>query len=290
MEHNSVMRPVNRLAATRGVAVEKLAADGEGWLDPSILEGSLRQAPARLLAVTHASNVTGTIQEVRDLADICHRHGTLLLVDAAQSAGSLPIDCAATGIDLLAFTGHKALFGPTGIGGLVVGEGIDLEPLIVGGTGSRSEREEHPDFLPDRLEGGTPNTVGIVGLGAGVAFINGIGLKGIRDHEVALTGRLLDGLGALPGVTLQGPREPERRVPVVSATIAGLTPSDIGYLLDTAYDIKVRVGLHCAPSAHRTIGTFPDGTVRFSLGWFTTADEIDATVAAVAAIAARAAR
>jgi selenocysteine lyase/cysteine desulfurase len=214
--------------------------------------------------------------------------GPLLVVDAAQSGGAVPIDMQADGIDLLAFTGHKSLYGPTGTGGLIIGDRVPLEefrPLIRGGTGSRSEREEQPDFLPDMCESGTPNAVGLAGLEAGVRWVLERGVEAIRAHEVELTRRLLDGLREIPGVTVYGPDDARLRTAVVSFNIAGMEPSEVGMRLDEEYGIMCRVGLHCAPAAHRTIGTFPAGTVRFALGAFTTREEVDAALWAVARLA-----
>jgi selenocysteine lyase/cysteine desulfurase len=212
---------------------------------------------------------------VTDIGRICRERGILYLVDAAQTAGALPIDVAEMNIDLLAFTGHKALLGPMGTGGLVIREGVDVRPLTRGGTGSNSEFEEQPGFLPDCLESGTLNAVGLAGLGAGVDFIMSTGLEKIRRDELNLTARLLEGLKKIPGLTIYGPSDLEDRTAVVSFTIEGLAPSEIGYILDEAFNIMVRVGLHCAPSSHRTIGTFPGGTVRMVPGYFNTADDID---------------
>ncbi len=209
-------------------------------------------------------------------------------MDAAQSGGAVPIDMEADGIDLLAFTGHKSLYGPTGTGGLIIGERVPLEefrPLIRGGTGSRSEREEQPDFLPDMCESGTPNGVGLAGLEAGVRWVLERGVEAIRAHEVELAQRLSDGLREIPGVIVYGPADAQLRTAVVSFNIAGMEPSEVGMRLDEEYGIMCRAGLHCAPAAHRTIGTFPSGTVRFALGAFNTREEVDAALRAVARLA-----
>jgi len=208
----------------------------------------------------------------------------LLLVDAAQTAGAIPIDIQAMGIDLLAFTGHKALCGPTGVGGLVINSSVDvsiLEPVLRGGTGSQSESEEQPEYLPDKYECGTPNAVGIAGLGAGIRWVEGRGIEQIHSHEMSLVKAILSGLTAVPGVNIYGPRDADRSVAVVSFTVSGQYVSDIGSKLDEEFGILCRVGLHCAPAAHRTIGTFPDGTVRFAPGFSTTLDDVDAAVLAV---------
>jgi len=222
---------------------------------------------------------------VAEVARIAHAAGAKLLVDAAQSAGAVPIDVPGMGIDLLAFTGHKGLLGPTGTGGLVVGEGVELDPLVRGGTGSRSEWEEQPDFLPDRFESGTVNGVGLAGLGAGVREVLSRGLDSIRAHERRLAGILLEGLSSIPKVKVYGPCDPDRRLALVSFTVEGRRVSDVGLRLDEESGILCRVGLHCAPMAHRTLGTFPEGTVRLAPGPFTTEEEVRAAVAAVARIA-----
>jgi cysteine desulfurase family protein len=286
LEHNSVMRPLRHLERVGTIAVEVVPSGTTGRVDLTRLETALRR-PARLVSVVHASNVTGAIQPLRAIAALAHAAGALLLVDAAQSAGALPIDVAGDGIDLLAFTGHKALFGPQGTGGLWAREGVEPEPLFRGGTGSNSELEEQPVFWPDRLESGTPNGAGLAGLLAGLRFIERTGLAAIRAREEALTQRLLDGLEAVAGITTYGPRPAADRAPVVSVTFEGLVPSEAGFLLEETFGVLTRVGLHCAPAAHRTIGTYPRGTVRLTPGWFTTEAEIDAAIEGCRYLAAK---
>jgi cysteine desulfurase/selenocysteine lyase len=287
MEHNSVMRPLRALER-EGVPVTVVPCSPEGFLDPQAVLSALRPE-TRLVVLNHASNVTGTLLPVAEVGRALHRMGgPLLVVDAAQSGGAVPIDMQANGIDLLAFTGHKSLYGPMGTGGLIIGERVPLEefrPLIRGGTGSRSEREEQPDFLPDMCESGTPNAVGLAGLEAGVRWVLERTVEVLRAHEVELTQRLSDGLREIPGVTVYGPDDARLRTAVVSFNIAGMEPSEVGMRLDEEYGIMCRVGLHCAPAAHRTIGTFPAGTVRFALGAFTTREEVDAALRAVARLA-----
>lgn len=287
MEHNSVMRPLNA-ARARGADFSVAPCSKTGELDPRDV-ASLVRPDTRLIVMTHASNVTGTIMPLAEVAVIARERGIPLCVDAAQTAGVIPIDAGAMDIGLLAFTGHKSLFGPQGTGGLVLGEGYErmIEPLMYGGTGSRSEFEVQPDFLPDKFESGTPNTIGIAGLGAGIAFIGQTGMDAIRAHEKDLTARLLDGLGSIEGVKIYGPCDPERQTAVVSLTLQGLSTSELALALDEDYGIMARSGLHCAPSAHRTIGTFPEGTVRLSPGYFTTREDIEHTVEAIAALAMR---
>lgn len=287
MEHNSVMRPLRALER-EGVEVTVVRCSPEGFLDPADMESALRPDTA-LIVLNHASNVAGTLLPVREVGAIARRHGLLFLVDTAQTAGAVPVDLQADKIDLLAFTGHKSLCGPMGTGGLVIGERVDvarLEPLTRGGTGSRSEHEEQPDFLPDRYESGTPNAVGLAGLAAGVRWVLDQGVEAIRRHEMALTQRLLDGLQRIPGVTVYGPLDARRQTAAVSFNIAGLQPSEVGLRLDEEYGIMCRVGLHCAPAAHRTLGTFPTGSVRFGLGYFNTAEEVETALQAVREMAA----
>jgi len=282
MEHNSMMRPLRALER-EGVEVTVVRCSPEGFLDPADVEKALRPNTV-MIALNHASNVVGALLPVAEVARIARQHGLLLLVDAAQTAGAYPIDVQANGIDLLGFTGHKSLYGPMGTGGLIIGERVDLarlEPLKRGGTGSRSELEEQPDFLPDMCESGTPNAVGLAGLAAGVRWVLERGVETIRAHEVALTQRLIDGLREIPGVTVYGGLDATHQTAAVSFNIAGLEPSEVGLRLDEEYGIMCRVGLHCAPAAHRTIGTFPVGTVRFGLGAFSTVEEIDAALEAV---------
>jgi len=290
MEHNSMMRPLRALER-EGVEVTVVPCSPEGILDPANIERAIRPNTV-MVALNHASNVVGTLLPVAEvgtqLIASLPPPAPLLLVDAAQTAGAVSIDVQADGIDLLAFTGHKSLYGPMGTGGLVIGERVDLrclEPLKRGGTGSRSEREEQPDFLPDMCESGTPNTVGLAGLAAGVRWVLRRGVEAIRAHEVSLTRRLIDGLQEIPGVTVYGTLDPVRQTATVSFNIAGMEPSEVGLRLDEEFGVMCRVGLHCAPAAHKTIGTFPVGTVRFSLGAFNTAEEVDAALEAVARLA-----
>ena len=256
---------------------------GDGSLDPADMGRAVTQG-TRLVVVTHASNVTGTILPVAEIGEIAHSAGALFLVDTAQTAGVVPIDLQAMHIDLLGFSGHKGLQGPPGTGGLVFGESVDvgsIAPWVRGGTGSNSEFEEQPEMLPDKFESGTSNGVGIAGLGAGLRFVTGRGVQSIRAHEIELTSILVEGLSSVPGVVVYGPRDQALRTAVVSFTVAGPTVSEIGLRLDEEHDIMCRVGLHCAPAAHRTIGTFPEGTVRLASGVFTTMDDVEATVRAV---------
>jgi cysteine desulfurase family protein len=290
MEHNSVMRPLRALAAGQHggpIELSVVPCSREGFLDPVHLESAVRTSTV-MIVLNHASNVCGSLLPVREAGRIARRYDCLLLVDAAQTAGTYPIDMDGDGIDLLAFTGHKALGGPMGTGGLIIGERVDLQrltPLKQGGTGSRSEWQKQPDFLPDMCESGTPNAVGLAGLSAGVRWVLERGVEAIREHEVALAQRLIDGLQEIPAVTVYGGLDARRQTATISFTISGLEPSQVGLWLDDEYSIMCRVGLHCAPAAHRTLGTFRRGTVRFGLGAFNTVGEVDTALRAVQEIA-----
>lgn len=287
MEHNSVMRPLRALEK-EGVQLDVVRCESDGCLDLEAMRKAITTG-TRLVAMTHASNVVGTIMPVREVAILAHQAGAYLLVDAAQTAGVIPIDQAAQGIDLLTFTGHKGLYGPTGTGGLVLGERLDiaeLEPLVRGGTGSKSEFEEQPDMLPDKYESGTPNGVGIAGLGAGIRWVLSKGLESIRTHEEELRKVLITGLLNIPGLTVYGSRDSEMTA-VVSCKVADRRVSEIGLQMDDDFGILCRVGLHCAPAAHKTIGTFPEGTVRLAPGFFTSLGDIRTVIAAIERIASR---
>lgn len=281
-EHNALVRPLHR-AAQRGAEITWVEADRRGFVTPEQIAAALRPS-TRLVALGHCSNVTGAIQPIAEIAGVARRAGALLLLDAAQSAGMIPIDVQAVGIDLLAAPGHKGLMGPQGTGILYVAGGVELEPLVVGGTGGYSSGMEQPSAMPERFESGTHNLPGIIGLGAGIEFTRTVGLDAIRKREEALVARIMQGLGALPGVTCHGPLPGEPRGSLVSFTAEGIDPQSIGFRLDHEFDICVRVGLHCAPAAHRTIGTYPDGAVRVSPGYFTTDEEVDAFLGAMGAI------
>jgi cysteine desulfurase family protein len=279
MEHNAVVRPLCALEE-QGIKVTRICCACDGSLDPEqVFKAMCPQT--RLVALIHASNVTGTILPVETVGAYVRAHGAIFLVDAAQTAGVLPIDVQTMNIDLLAFPGHKGLFGPPGTGGLVVGERVQLHPIRQGGTGTRSEEQRQPTELPEGFETGTVNSVGIAGLGAGVRFILEQGVEQIHLRESMLTRRLLQGLSTISGVSIYGPSDVERQVGVISIRLDHWEPMDVGVALDQDYEIAVRTGLHCAPVAHRTIGSFPTGTIRFAPGYFTTFDDVDRVVAAV---------
>jgi len=286
MEHNSVMRPLRNLEK-KGIELSIVPCSNEGMLDPQDVEREI-QSNTRIVILNHASNVTGTLLPIRKVGEIARKHNLLFLVDAAQTAGAYPIDVEKDGIDLLAFTGHKSLYGPQGTGGLAIGENVniqDLTPLKQGGTGSRSEFEEQPDFLPDRFESGTPNGVGISGLLAGVQFVLEKGVERIRQNEMILTQKLIEGLKEIPQVKCYGPENKNDRIATLSFNFSRLSPSNGALRLEKEFGILCRSGLHCAPAAHRSIGTFPEGTIRFGLSAFNTEEEIDTAIQAVYLIA-----
>lgn len=280
VEHNAVARPLRHLE-TQGVTVTFVACAPDGQLDPDDVRRAIRPN-TRLLVTTHASNVVGTLLPIAELAALARTWEISYLVDAAQTAGLVPIDVEALGVDLLAFTGHKGLLGLTGTGGLYIRDGLPLAPLLRGGTGSDSELEVQPAFLPDAYESGTRNVAGLAGLAAGVKLLNEIGVEQIQAHEEALTAYFLDGAQEIPGLTVYGPADSTQRTGVVSFNLANLTPAEVAYLLEEQAGILCRVGLHCAPAAHHTIGTYPTGTVRFSWGSANTLDEIDVALAVLA--------
>ncbi|NWF93647.1 MAG: aminotransferase class V-fold PLP-dependent enzyme, partial [Syntrophaceae bacterium] len=285
MEHNSVMRPLRDLEK-KGIELTIVPCFGDGTLDPNEVEKKI-QSTTRMIVLNHASNVIGTLLPVREVGKIARKYNLFFLVDAAQTAGAYPIDVEKDRIDLLAFTGHKSLYGPQGTGGLVIGERInerEMTPLKQGGTGSRSEFEQQPDFLPDRFESGTPNGVGIAGLLAGIRFVLGKGVERIRQDEMNLTQKLIEGLKEIPHVQLYGPENLDDRIATLSFNFSRLSPSEGAFRLEKEFGILCRPGLHCAPAAHRTLGTFPEGTIRFGLSAFNTEEEIKSAIQAVSLI------
>jgi cysteine desulfurase / selenocysteine lyase len=271
MEHNSVARPLMKLAS-QGVNAEMIPCSPTGRLDLDALTRLLR-AKARLVAMVHVSNVNGALMPLEEVADACSRAKVPLFLDAAQSAGLHPIQAEEMGIGMLACSGHKALLGPAGVGILYVRADLEVQSLIEGGTGSRSEELEQPEFCPDRFESGTPNLPGLAGLSEGIGYIMKTGIDHIRNHEIGLAHLLENELWQIPGVRVLEPQT--RGSGAVSFVVEGMNPADTGAIMDQAFDIAVRTGLHCAPLAHRTLGTFPDGTVRVSPGFSTNIDNIE---------------
>jgi len=306
MEHNAVMRPLKYLESEQRISLSIIPCDHKGFLDPDALAQSIRNQTA-LVVINHASNVCGTIQDLKTIRTII---GDIpLLVDAAQTAGCFPIDVRDPQIDFLAFTGHKGLLGPQGTGGFYMRKGLTVRPLKRGGTGSISEEMIQPDFLPDALESGTQNNVGLAGLGAGVAFLLKEGIETIRNHEKALTSAFLAAIYDTQGVTIYGPLNADLQTATISISFDsimpneddpgfsgcgainlawledGVTTGEAGNLLDSDYDILVRSGMHCAPLAHQTLGTYPEGTIRISFGYFNTMADVEAVTQAIRKIA-----
>lgn len=283
MEHNAVMRPLLQLA---GVEFDRIPCNREGLFDPAAVEALIRPN-TKLLVMAHGSNVCGSVQDAKAVGEICARHGIAFVLDAAQTAGHYPVDFEAFRLSALSVPGHKGLLGPSGIGALLMTDAFAaaLDPIVAGGTGSASDSEYLPDYLPDRFESGTPNMPGIYGWEAAVRFVTQTGVEALRSHEMALCCRFLEGLDKIPGVALCGTRDPDRRVGVISVDFRNQDNAMAAFRLETEFGILTRCGLHCAPSAHKTLDTFPRGTVRFSLGFASTEADVDAALAAIASIA-----
>lgn len=286
MEHNAVMRPLTQLAK-RGVAFDRIPCDAEGRLQTGRIEAMLRPN-TRLVLLAHASNVSGTVQDAAAVGEICAARGIPFALDAAQTAGHIPLDFTALRLSALSVPAHKGLMGPQGMGALLLRPDFakTLEPLVSGGTGSVSDSEDIPLYLPDRFEPGTPNLPGIYGWEAALEYLEGITVEAVVAHDRALSARLLGGLRDVPGVSLIGPDTTEGRVGVFSLDFPGKDNAEIAARLEEEFGILTRCGLHCAPNAHRTLGTFPRGTVRLSLGWFNTEADIDRALQAVKALSA----
>ncbi len=279
MEHNSVLRPIKALEA-KGVENTIIMCNEDGSLDPKDIKDAIK-SNTKLIALTHASNVTGTLMPIEGVSKIAKEAGVLFLLDAAQTAGIYDINVKEMNIDLLALPGHKGLMGPQGTGILYIREGLDVMHFKEGGTGSRSEDLTQPTMLPDRHESGTPNTPGIIGLGAGVQFILDEGIDKIRNHEKELTSYFINQLKEIDKVKIYGPQDAEKQGAVVSINIGEEDSSEIAFILDDVFNIAVRSGLHCASMAHTTLGTLDQGTIRFSMGYFNTKEDIDAALEAI---------
>lgn len=270
IEHNAVVRPLKRLEKD-GAKVTRVKADKNGWIEPKDIEKAITNK-TKLVSVVHASNVFGAVLPVAEIGSVCRKKGIIFMIDAAQTAGAMPIDIEALNVDIFAATGHKSLFGPQGTGLLYVKEGIEPLPLVDGGT---AEDDDMPLEIPDRLEAGTMNTPGIGGLGAGIEFLLKEGVEKIRKHEEGIIRQILDGLKEIKGIKIIGPLDEKKRTCLVSFNIEGNDPSDIGYRFDNEFNIMLRCGLHCALHAHKTAGTYPHGAVRVSPGYFNTSDDIE---------------
>lgn len=284
IEHNSVRRPLEYLKREGLIDVSYAHNEPDGSLNPVEIE-QLIQPNTRLIVAAHASNLLGTILPVEEIGVIAKDRGIVFLVDAAQTAGVYPIDVTQMNIDMMAFPGHKGLLGPQGTGGLYVRSDLDLVPFIHGGTGSQSEAKDQPSTRPDRYESGTPNTVGIAGLSAAIEYILQVGVDRIREKEIILTGRMVDGLSSIPAVAIYGPIERERRVGVVAFNIKGLDPNETASILDQHYGIAVRAGFHCTPLGHLTAGTDQYGAVRASISYHSSEKDIDIFLEAIKEIA-----
>jgi cysteine desulfurase/selenocysteine lyase len=285
IEHNSVIRPLNHLRRDRHVEIEYVPVERDGRVDPDEIAGRFRPH-TRMVVVNHGSNVIGTIQPVAEIGRRCRERGIVFVVDAAQTAGVIPIDVEAMCIDLLVFTGHKSLLGPTGTGGLYVREGVEVRTTRFGGTGVHSVHPYHLEEYPYRLEAGTCNVLGIAGLHFALEYLAKRGIPEIYRHEMGLFARLQEALAGMDGVVLHGTTSLEHRLPVLSFTVEGREPGDVGALLDADYNIAARTGLQCAPLIHEQLGTAPLGTVRLSIGPMNVASHVEAAIAAVGEIAA----
>ena len=278
LEHNAVMRPLKQL----GIDFDRVPCDAEGFLDLNAAEALLRPN-TKLFVLNHASNVSGTVQDAKSVGTLCKLHNIPLVLDAAQSAGHIPVDFEKFSLSALTVPAHKGLLGPQGIGALLLAPEFaqKLSPLLAGGTGSMSDSEELPRYLPDRFEPGTPNLPGIYGWSASMDYVNQVGLTALREHEITLTKRFLDGLDGISGLRLVGTRELSRRVGVIAVDFLRMDNAEAADRLEREYEILTRCGMHCAPSAHKALGTFPQGVVRFSVGYRTTEAEVDCALRAI---------
>jgi len=284
LEHNAVSRALNGFERRNIITVTKVRNSQDGFIDPYDIKNAIT-SKTRLIVMAHAPNVIGTIQPIQEIGMLARENNIIFMVDAAQTAGVCEIDVNKDYIDMLAFTGHKSPLGPTGTGGLYVGERVTLEPWREGGTGFEPASLSQPEELPFKLESGTPNTVGIAGLRAGIEYVLSRGIYTIRKHEQKLTEKLTNALKADPRFILYGTTDISKKVGILSINIKGFKPAEVGVILDQSFDIAVRPGLHCAPFAHQVLGTFPDGTVRISPGFFNTEADIDQLITALDKIA-----
>ena len=284
LEHNSVLRPLNHLRLKGIIEYDLIPFDGKGFIDPDDIVGAIKPN-TRLVILCHVSNVLGTIQPVQEIGRRCAEYGVPLFIDAAQSAGVVPIDMQSWHCAGIAFTGHKSLLGPTGIGGLILAEGVEIEPTRFGGTGIESRSLIHTEAFPYRLEAGTLNLIGIIGLAEGIEYLENSGIESIHTKEMNLLTEMRDRLSILEGIELYCAEDLSDHTGILTANVQGINPEAVGAILDGDFNIQVRVGLHCAPLVHEDLGTAPQGGVRFSLGPFNTAHDIEHAVAAMAEIA-----
>ncbi len=279
MEHNSVLRPLIFLEKM-GISHTIVQGDLMGNIDPLDIEKSIRPE-SKMIVTTHISNLTGTIMDIEAIGKIAKKHNLIYFLDGAQSAGLYDIDVEKMNIDMLAFPGHKSLLGPQGTGGLYIKKGLEMTEIFQGGTGSRSDSLDQPDMMPDKFESGTPNAPGIIGLGAGIDYIVEKGIKNIRKHEEDLSQHFIEEVEKIKEIKIYGPKTRKKHGPVVALNIGDRDSSEISYILDQDYNIAVRPGLHCAPLAHKTIGSFKQGAVRFSFGFKTSHEEIERGIQAL---------
>lgn len=285
LEHNAVLRPVNHLVKEKGIEADFIPFDEQGFIDPEAIRQAIKPT-TKMVAVNHGSNVIGTIQPIREIGKICKEMGAVFVVDTSQTAGVIPINMKEMNIDVIAFTGHKALMGASGIGGMCIRKHVDLKITRSGGTGVNSVDPHQPEAYPWRMEIGTPNMLGIASLWAGQEWIEEQGLENIYRHETKLATRLIEGFKAIKGVNTYCYESTENRLPTLLINIDGIDPGNVGIKLDIDHGIAVRTGLHCAPRVHQQLGTLAsEGGVRFSMGAFNTEEEVDAAIAGIAEIA-----
>lgn len=285
MEHNSVMRPLRSLQDQLNISIGVAKCNKYGVLDIKYVENLINDN-TKAIVMTHGSNLTGTIMPIMEIGELCREKGLFFILDTAQTSGVIDVDFSKMNLDVLAFTGHKGLLGPQGIGGFIISDKANkiTDAFIEGGTGSESHLETQPNFLPDKFESGTLNTPGIAGLKSAIEFINNVGINNIRQHEENLTSVFLEGLSNINNIEIYGPRDTKLQTGTVSININGMDPGEVSYILDNEYRIMTRSGIHCAPSAHKTIGTYPKGAVRFSIGYFNTLEDIDKALYALKSI------
>lgn len=280
IEHNAVWRPLKTLERDRGIEISTVPCDEHGITKAEDVEKLIKNN-TKLIVFTHASNILGTIQPIKEIGAIARKHKITFLVDGAQTAGAYPIDIEEDNIDILAFTGHKSLLGPTGTGGLLINCDENINPLKSGGTGGDSRNPYQPDNFPNKLEAGTPNVVGIVGLGEAINYINNIGVEKIREKEDETTAYALNKLKEIPGIKIYGPKDAKRIVGVIAFNIEGISGEEIAFRLDQEYNIMIRVGFHCAPTAHNVMGTYEIGAMRIGIGYFNEKKDIDMLIKAL---------